>query len=81
MAETKKEMTDNRLKREILGIVFGAVAVFLIFALASYESSDPSFTNFRTGHDVQNYVGVVGSYLSDSFLQVFGFSSYLFPFS
>ncbi|MCX5850707.1 MAG: DNA translocase FtsK 4TM domain-containing protein [Deltaproteobacteria bacterium] len=80
MAEIKKETTDNRLKREILGVVFTAVAVFLILALASYESSDPSFTNFRTGHEVQNYVGVVGSYLSDSLLQVFGFSSYLFPF-
>ncbi len=71
---------ENRRIKEITGVVFLALAAFIFLCLLSYNSHDPSLTNYVAGKVVvDNYGGLVGSYLSDGMLRVFGITAYLFP--
>ncbi|MDO9514691.1 MAG: DNA translocase FtsK 4TM domain-containing protein [Syntrophales bacterium] len=68
-----------RLK-EIAGVIFIALAVFVFLCLFSYNPHDPSLTHYVGGKvRIANYGGLVGSYLSDGLLRIFGMTSYLFP--
>ncbi len=74
MAEQKK--TFEKLRQELLGIILLFVAVFLFLSLFSYYPNDPSF--FTKGAErINNYGGLIGSYLSALFFQSFGLVSYL----
>ncbi|MBN2283800.1 MAG: DNA translocase FtsK 4TM domain-containing protein [Deltaproteobacteria bacterium] len=80
MADVKEVKKEYRRSKEIAGVVLLALAVFLVVCLVSYHPGDPSFTHRPDKlHRIANYGGFVGSYLSDSFLRLFGISSYLFP--
>lgn len=50
-------------------------SVILLFSLLSYHFDDPSFS-VATDKKVENIFGNFGSYLSDIFVQFFGFFSY-----
>jgi S-DNA-T family DNA segregation ATPase FtsK/SpoIIIE len=66
--------------KEIAGVISIALAVFVFLCLFSYNPHDPSLTHYVAGKvSIANYGGLVGSYLSDSLLRVFGITSYLFP--
>ncbi|MBN2397662.1 MAG: DNA translocase FtsK, partial [Deltaproteobacteria bacterium] len=66
--------------KEIAGVISIALAVFVFLCLFSYNPHDPSLTHYVAGKvRIANYGGLVGSYLSDSLLRVFGVTSYLFP--
>ena len=69
------------LKREISGIIFLAVAVYMVLTLVSYHPSDPSFNVSPPGrvNEIHNLGGIMGSYLSDLLLQGLGLASYLIP--
>ena len=71
---------ENIMAKEIAGVVSLAFAVLIFLCLFSYNPHDPSFTHYVSGKVIiANYGGLVGSYLSDSMLRVFGMTSYLFP--
>ena len=67
-----------RLK-EVTGIVLLLASVAFLFALASYQSSDPSWNNATWKHPPQNKIGLVGSHLSDLCFQVFGLTAWVLP--
>ncbi len=67
--------TINRLI-EIVGIIISILGIVLLVSLISYSPSDPNFI-FPENTEVKNILGFQGSYLSDLFLQSFGFISYL----
>lgn len=68
-----------RLK-EVTGIVLLLASVAFLFALASYQSSDPSWNNATWQHPPQNKIGLVGSHMADLCFQVFGLTAWVLPF-
>ncbi|MEZ4845662.1 MAG: DNA translocase FtsK 4TM domain-containing protein [Bdellovibrionota bacterium] len=67
--------------KDFLGFVCLSFAVFLFICLISYDPKDPSLNTKILSNDysIGNYGGIVGSYLADFMMQVFGYASYLFP--
>lgn len=68
-----------RLK-EVTGIVLLLASIGFLFALASYQPSDPSWNTATWKHPPQNKIGIVGSHLADLCFQVFGFTAWVLPF-
>jgi DNA segregation ATPase FtsK/SpoIIIE, S-DNA-T family len=68
-----------RLLKEGALIVLAALCIYLLIALASYDSQDPGWS--RTGDNVrvQNAGGVFGAWIADVCLSLFGYLAYLFP--
>jgi hypothetical protein len=64
-----------------LGLYAFPFAVFLLICLISYDPKDPSLNTKILSNDytIENYGGIIGSYLADFMMQVFGYASYLFP--
>jgi S-DNA-T family DNA segregation ATPase FtsK/SpoIIIE len=65
--------------REVGLIGLGALAAYLILALASYSSSDPAWSLRGSGLSVDNLVGRSGAWISDVLFSLFGLVSYLIP--
>ncbi|MFQ5450971.1 MAG: DNA translocase FtsK [Nitrospinaceae bacterium] len=66
--------------RDVAGILTIAFSLFASLALATYSSHDPSFINAVAGkREVVNLGGMVGAYLSDILVQMFGTGSFFFP--
>jgi S-DNA-T family DNA segregation ATPase FtsK/SpoIIIE len=60
--------------------VFGALAVILLLALASYSPADPGFSHTGTGAGkLQNLIGAAGAWFADFAFYLFGLPAYLFP--
>jgi S-DNA-T family DNA segregation ATPase FtsK/SpoIIIE len=72
-------MAENNIKREIRGVVFLAIAFFLVISLASYDRLDPSFNVSSDRLRTENYAGPVGAYVSDFLFLFFGLAAYLIP--
>src|ERR687891_2308523 len=72
-------MEKNRLNRELMGVIVSVTALIVIVSLFSYTPRDPSFNTSSRYIDVQNRVGIIGSYLADTLLQGLGFAAYLLP--
>ncbi len=76
------EPTKNRRLNELVGFLWCVSALLLFLALASYSPLDPSFNSASvlTGsRAARNWIGIVGAYLSDIVLQVWGIGAFLFP--
>ena len=71
----------GRLRREIIAISFLSLAVFMGCCLISYNPSDPSLnTAVSSGiQEVNNWGGVVGSYVADALFQLIGLSAFIIP--
>ncbi|WP_369819934.1 DNA translocase FtsK [Oleiphilus sp. HI0079] len=65
--------------REGALILTVALCAFLLMALISHNSSDPSWTSTGTNATPLNYGGKAGAWLSDILLYFFGNVAYLFP--
>ncbi len=78
MRDKSKPFLREHLKKEVAGVFWLAAGIFLLSCLATFNNSDPSFNNNLRG-DVVNFGGVVGAYLSDLLLQIFGLPAYLLP--
>ena len=66
--------------REGLFILITAAALYLLLALSSYSSDDPGWSHTgRAVGSVANQGGVVGAWLADVLLYLFGYMAYLFP--
>jgi len=68
----------HRLQEGAL-IIFGAIALFFLLSLATHNSGDPSWTFTGSHKEIVNGGGVVGAWLSDLLLYLFGHLAYLFP--
>jgi S-DNA-T family DNA segregation ATPase FtsK/SpoIIIE len=78
MAAAKKH---PYLWREIAGIILIGFSVFTICCLITYDSHDPSFFRgySRMPVKIQNWGGVIGSYISSWLFQIFGITAFLVP--
>ena len=77
----KKKQEEISPIRDLVGFALLAVAVFSFLSVLSYHPTDPSWNTASIGPAVrvQNYCGIVGSYLADALVQLVGYASYLLP--
>ncbi|MCK5826362.1 MAG: DNA translocase FtsK 4TM domain-containing protein [Desulfuromusa sp.] len=71
--------TENWMRKEILGLIWLALGIFLLVCLGSYSNDDPSFNNNLNPDQINNLVGVFGAYLADLLYQAFGLTALLWP--
>src|SRR2546426_819714 len=74
--------TSNRRLNELIGFLMCVSALLLLLALVSYSPLDPSWNSASvlTGsRAARNWIGVVGAYTADAFLQFFGIGAFLLP--
>ena len=64
---------------EMLGVLLFAVGLLIMLGLVSYSAADPCFSVSGKGSDLMNYIGIIGAYLSDALLKLFGLSAYFIP--
>lgn len=63
------------------GLLFFALfAFYLMMALYSFDPADPGWSQTGYQTPIRNLGGTVGAYLSDLFLNLFGFIAYSLPF-
>lgn len=67
-------MLNIKYSNLIKALCLFSFAAFLGLALLTYNQNDPSFNNI-TNNDVENYAGVMGAYIADPILQLFGLAS------
>jgi len=74
--------TRSRPLNIFLGLMLLLVSLLLLFSLATYHASDPSF-NTSAGiagpHPARNWIGLFGAYLSDLLLQSLGITAFFLP--
>ncbi len=72
--------TLSRRASEFTGVALFAGALIWLIALVSHEPSDPVwFFTAGDGQAAANFVGLVGAFLSEASLQVFGYASFVIP--
>jgi S-DNA-T family DNA segregation ATPase FtsK/SpoIIIE len=72
--------TGNRRLNELVGFLMCVSALLLFLALVSYSPLDPSWNSasvLTVSHAARNWIGVVGAYTADAFLQFFGVGAFL----
>ena len=57
----------------------GAVAVYLLAALITYQSTDPGWSHAHLEGEIHNIGGITGAWFADIALYLFGYLAYLFP--
>ena len=66
--------------RDFLGIAVLAFSLFTIVSLATYSATDPSMnTSLSSQESITNSGGLVGAYISDGLVQLFGSGAFFFP--
>ena len=70
----------NRALREGALFLLGAVALFMVLALITYNRGDPGWSSSHAAGQIANLGGWVGAWFADLFLYLFGVMAYLFPF-
>ncbi len=68
-----------RLLREAALYVLGAIAIYLLVSLWTYQPSDPSWSYRGPNQTPHNAGGQVGAWLADVLLSLFGYVAYLLP--
>jgi S-DNA-T family DNA segregation ATPase FtsK/SpoIIIE len=68
-----------RLLREAALYVFGALALYLLISLWSYQPSDPSWSHRGPSDAVTNAGGHVGAWVADVLFSLFGYAAFFFP--
>jgi S-DNA-T family DNA segregation ATPase FtsK/SpoIIIE len=80
MASKKK---DKNLTFEVAGIILIGFCVFLTCCLVTYHPDDPSFATGYSSipENINNWGGLLGSYMSSWFFQVLGVGAYIMSVS
>jgi len=79
MSDDNKTHFREHLRKEILGLGWLAIGLFLLLCLLSYDNGDPSFNNNLNPRVITNWGGVVGAHLADLLYQFFGIVAFLLP--
>jgi DNA segregation ATPase FtsK/SpoIIIE, S-DNA-T family len=64
---------------EVVALILFAAGLLVLMGLVTYSASDPCFSVAGKGAEVKNAIGIIGSYLSDALLKLFGLCAYLIP--
>jgi S-DNA-T family DNA segregation ATPase FtsK/SpoIIIE len=67
----------KKFRRDIAGLLWAALGIFLGLALFSYSPTDPSLNTLGKNLIAKNYCGYFGSFLSDILYQVLGLSAWI----
>jgi S-DNA-T family DNA segregation ATPase FtsK/SpoIIIE len=68
----------RRLSTDLLGVLVGALTVFVAISLLGYNPGDPPFPHLAPAHrEPANPCGLVGAYLAWALLSLFGAGAYL----
>ena len=78
LAEPVPSQVWQRVKEGLL-IALGGVALFLLIALWSHHPSDPGWSHTGTAEPIRNHCGIVGAWIADIALYLFGYFAYVFP--
>lgn len=70
---------QRRGLREVALILYGALAIFLIAALSTYNIQDPAWSHSTVSSDVVNAGGKFGAWFADIAYFIFGYLAFLFP--
>ena len=65
-----------RLVHEAKWLLLGVLALYLFLVLVTYSRGDPGWSHSATDAVARNAGGVVGAYIADIFLYLFGLSAY-----
>ncbi|MFC1667764.1 DNA translocase FtsK [Chlamydiota bacterium] len=78
----KKKQSKRVRKRfdESIAILLIAIAGFIFFSLYSYDTSDLSFYTTQPNEIPNNYIGLLGAWISFVLINGFGLGSFLVPF-
>ena len=77
---TNKKLSGVQRLLESGLLFFTVFAMFMMLALFSFDPADPGWAQTGYQTEVRNLGGAVGAYLSDLFLNLFGFIAYTLPF-
>ena len=69
----------ERGAREAVFLVSAAITLYLLLALLSWSNSDPGWSSSARGDDVQNLGGVMGAWVADVILSLFGYVAFALP--
>ena len=64
---------------EMVGLLLFAIGLLITLSLVSYSAIDPCFSVSGSGAAIRNTIGIIGAYLSDALLHLFGLSAYVIP--
>ncbi len=67
----------KRFRRDIIGLSWLSIGIFLGIALYSFHPTDPSLNSIGKTLAVQNYCGYIGSFLADLLYQVLGLGAWI----
>jgi len=70
---------EENMHKEILGLIWLALGIFLLVCLGSYSNTDPSFNNNLNPEQINNLAGIFGSHIADLLYQAFGITALLWP--
>ncbi len=74
------EKNFSVLIRDFFGILVLAFTLFSLFSMITYSPNDPSLHNAVSGESkILNLGGLVGAYIADSLVQMFGTGAFFFP--
>ncbi len=65
--------------REGALFVLGAIAIYMLISLVSYNPADPGWSYSASVDRISNIGGLAGAWFSSIFLHYFGYFAYLFP--
>jgi S-DNA-T family DNA segregation ATPase FtsK/SpoIIIE len=74
--------SEHRRLNEFVGLLVLTLGILLALSLVSFNPDDPSFNisqNPQFAAKPSNFVGVVGAYGADIFIQTWGYSAFLLP--
>ena len=66
-------------KKETYSFVSLLFSALFLLSIYSHDPTDPSFLNSGLASQVNNYIGIVGAYISFLVFQVFGIVAYILP--
>ena len=77
-----KKMATGKLsnfKKETLSFFYTVFTLLFLISIFTHDPDDPSFFNSGLSDSVNNYIGIVGAYISFLFFYLFGKVSFLIP--
>ncbi|MDT8441394.1 MAG: DNA translocase FtsK 4TM domain-containing protein [Desulfuromonadales bacterium] len=78
-ASSTSTFLREHLRKEIAGLIWLAIGLFLLLSLLTFNNNDPSFNNNLNPATISNVCGRVGAYVADLFYQILGLPALLIP--
>ncbi len=77
----RSRMHSNLLQasRELLMLVVGAISLYLLLALASFDPADPGWSNATGAEEISNLGGSLGAWCAGLLFDMIGLSAWLLP--